>query len=54
MHHFDPHQCALRSPERFEPEHRSGDAFDGALVWLDELLRYVTCRRSMADLRPVL
>ncbi len=38
VHHLDPRQYSLHSLKRFEPQHRSGDAFDRAMVLFDDVV----------------
>ena len=38
VHEFDASQDGLRRPERFKPKHRPGDALDGTMILLDDIV----------------
>ena len=55
VHELNASEDGLRRSKRFGTQHRLGDAFDRAMILLDDvLLRYLTCRMVRGVSRSVL
>ena len=54
VHEFDAGQDVSGRLERFEAEHRSGHAFDGAMVLLDDVVEILDLSDDDAVFQPVI